>query len=136
ATLTFCIPKEPVSRAARPHGPCRCRRSGRHGEAASAGGTAGTRRAREWKACASSAACRGGIWTFFAWGLPWADGEYSERLLLPRCCVSVTGRRPRREERARGLGTWRSRGREGLVRVGGSAPGDIRHALCRGNGDG
>jgi hypothetical protein len=64
-----------VFRAARPRGPYRCRRSGRRDEAASADGTAGTRRAPGSRACASPAACRGVTWTSFAWGLPWPSAS-------------------------------------------------------------
>ena len=71
ATRICGIAREAGSRAARPHGRGRCRRSGRRDEAAWADGTAGTRRAPASRACASRAACRGATWTFFAWGLPW-----------------------------------------------------------------
>ena len=58
------------SGAARPRGPCRCRRSGRRGGAAWASCTAGRGspgrpRSRAWRA-----ACRAGIWRFSSSGLP------------------------------------------------------------------
>jgi hypothetical protein len=60
------VSMERESRAARPRGRDRYRRSGRRDEGASAGGTAGTRRAQAGSACGWPAACRGATWRSFA----------------------------------------------------------------------
>ena len=58
------------ARAARPRGPCRCRRSGRRGGVAWAARSSGRRSgaAPRWRA--ARGACRGGTWTSSAWGRP------------------------------------------------------------------